>query len=176
MLSWINSAPSDASSFTSLPSGTLQSNFGTLHVSISVANVADGFCLRFIITDARSSLTPIQSDRSQSGVIAASITTVIPIVSVTTNVTFVVPANSTLLTCSTPKTLYLKVSDYGGETLTLSGVFRVYTWDIPRGVLPIYVNNDGTVSQVKKVFTNVDGSIKECRVFTNANGSIKELS
>ncbi len=41
--------------------------------------------------------------------------------------------------------------------------------------LPIYVNADGNVAQLDKVFANVDGDILEGKVFTNVGGTIREI-
>ena len=46
-----------------------------------------------------------------------------------------------------------------------------FTWTIP-----VYINDDGTVKELDKVYVNAGGVIKECTVYLNVGGTIKEIS
>lgn len=67
-----------------------------------------------------------------------------------------------------------RVSYPVGSTVVLVDNMRLYAqWK--KNNIPVYVNVGGTVYQVEKAYTNVNGTIKECKVYANVNGTIKTL-
>lgn len=65
---------------------------------------------------------------------------------------------------------YVITLHWSGGVNTTDGQTIYYSFN-----LPIYVNPDGTVKAVTKVYANVEGVIKDCAVYVNVDGVIKQL-
>ena len=61
-----------------------------------------------------------------------------------------------------------------GGTYTANSSVTLYAQWV-KSAVPIYVNDNGTIHQLEKVYANVGGTIKECKVYTNVGGTIKTL-
>jgi uncharacterized repeat protein (TIGR02543 family) len=61
-----------------------------------------------------------------------------------------------------------------GGTYTANSAVTLYAQWV-KSAVPLYVNDNGTIHQVEKVYANVGGTIKECKVYTNVGGTIKTL-
>lgn len=79
-------------------------------------------------------------------------------------------AKTATVTKAEKNTAYaLVVEAYGNGTNTASYSLAV------QFKLPIWLNDNGSLKQVEKVYYNDGGTIKECAVFFNDNGTIKEI-